>query len=187
MGLKDLFGKSKGDDTGAKKGLSENDFPAVQMTAYECVIAAYYQDRDPEKAWPLSWFSEADPLENLEELAEMLPEYFEYDAEDEENNIGIMYISPESTGIKVLDKNDLKNELALMMSVAGKAASRIDDIMKEYGVLSEYQVYIGCEFGGKKIQPEAILIPDSNIVLLHCELTLKYGITDVEKYMASLE
>jgi hypothetical protein len=185
MGFKDLFGKGKNNSSGADTGSDESKYAAIQMVNYECIIGAYYQNRDPDAAWPLSWFEEDDPFETLEQLADMLPDYFELN-EDEENR-GVFYISPESTGIKVLDKNDLKNELGLIMSVAGKAASNIDSLLRGLGVVSDDEEYIGVELGTQNVSPEAILIPKSNIVLLHCELTLKYGFTDIDKLMASLD
>lgn len=174
MGLLDLFKKNK-----SKQEDDDDDEMVMQvMSSYECVLGAYYQNRDEDGAWPLTWLSENDPVDNLEELSEnLLPDYFEVDEEgkDAAGFTGVMYISPERTGIKTLNKNDLKNEFGLIMSVFKKAASELQKILVENDALEEDVKVTGYELGTGRVQPEAILIPDSNIVLLHVEIGLKYN------------
>lgn len=173
MGLFDLFKKNK------SRNEDEDEELIVQVTSsYECVLGAYYQNRDSNDAWPLSWLDETDPVSNLEDLSEnLLPDYFEVDEDgkDAYGFEGVMYISPERTGIKTLNKNDLKNEFGLITSVFKKAASELQKILEEGGALEEDVEITGYELGTTRIQPEAILIPDSNIVLLHMEIGLKYN------------
>ena len=170
MGLRDLFGGGK------KASMNEDDYEMILMNIYECVIGAYYNNRNEDEAWPFDMLLEDDPLGNQEELAEMLPEYFSYDEEDEDNNHGVMFIPPEMSGIKTLDRDDLKNEFGLIMGVAQKASSCIHEIYERAGALEEGSVFLGSELRTQNIQPEAILVPDSNVVFLHCELALKYGL-----------
>ena len=163
MGLFDRFKKKPKDD----------DDELIVIKIYECVIAAYYQNRDEEEAWPLDELDEADPVGNLELLAEWLPDYFEYDDSDDR---GVVYISPESTGIKTLKKNDLKNEFGLVADTFKKAGEELHKLLQRYGALEGNETMKGIELRTQNVQPEAILVPDSNIVLLHCEIGIKYAI-----------
>ena len=173
MGLFDLFKKNKSEDT------DEDEETVVQVVSYyECVLGAYYQNRDEDDAWPLTFLDEIDAVDNLEELSEnLLPDYFEVDEEgkDAAGFSGVMYISPERTGIKTLNKNDLKNEFGLVMNVFKKAASELQKILEENDALDEGIKITGFELDTAKVQPEAILIPDSNIVLIHLVIGLKYN------------
>ena len=173
MGLFDLFKKNKSKDT------DEDDETVVQVvSSYECVLGAYYQNRDEDDAWPLTFLDEIDAVDNLEELSEnLLPDFFEVDEEgkDAAGFTGVVYISPERTGIKTLNKNDLKNEFGLVMSVFKKAASELQKILEENDALEEGTKITGFELDTGKVQPEAILIPDSNIVLIHLVIGLKYN------------
>ena len=56
-----------------------------------------------------------------------------------------------------------------------KAASELQKILVENDALEEDVKVTGYELGTGRVQPEAILIPDSNIVLLHVEIGLKYN------------
>lgn len=173
MGLFDLFKKNKSKDT------DEDDETVVQVvSSYECVLGAYYQNRDEDDAWPLTFLDEIDAVDNLEELSEnLLPDFFEVDEEgkDAAGFSGVVYISPERTGIKTLNKNDLKNEFGLVMSIFKKAASELQKILEENDALEEGTKITGFELDTGKVQPEAILIPDSNIVLIHLVIGLKYN------------
>ena len=164
MGLFDRFKKRPKDD---------DDEEMIVINIYECVFAAYYQNRDEDDAWPLDEFSEVDPVENLEVLADMLPDYFEYNGEP---NRGVVYLGPEATGMKTLNKKDLKNEFLLIADSAKKLGEALHNLLELEGVLEGNETYLGVELRAGKVRPEAILIPDSNIVLLHCELGLKYSI-----------
>ena len=157
-----------------KKKLKNDEDELIIIKIYECVIAAYYENRDEDEAWPLDELDDSDPIGNLELLAEWLPDYFEYDGSD---NKGVVYISPEATGIKTLKKNDLKNEFGLIADTTKKAGEELHNILERYGALEGNETLRGIELRTQNIQPEAILIPDSNIVLLHCEIGIKYAIS----------
>ena len=163
MGLLDLFRKGK------KGG---DDEPEVILTrTYECVLGAYYLDRDEEKAWPLDELDETDPFGNQDILAEWLPDYF---SETNDDSNGVIYLSPETIGMKTLSKNDLKNEFSLIAGVTSKACAELNRILEANDVVEDGERYVGAELTTSNVTPEAILVPDSNIVLLHCGLTLRY-------------
>lgn len=165
MGLFDLFKKRPKDD--------DDEDELIIIKIYECVFGAYYQNRNEADAWPLDEMDESDPVGNLEVLADMLPDYFEYNGEEDK---GVMYLSPEATGIKTLNKSDLRNEFGLIQGVIPKAGSELHKLLETYGALEGNETLKGFELRTANVQPEAILVPDSNIVFLHCEMGLRYSI-----------
>ena len=76
-----------------------------------------------------------------------------------------------------MKKNDLKNEFGLIADTTKKAGEELHNILERYGALEGNETMRGIELRTQNIQPEAILIPDSNIVLLHCEIGIKYAIS----------